>query len=433
MGIRIVPRPPSVGPDDSLSVVVVMYGWADSGGGTILPRQVARAFAARGHRVTVFYAGAQRRPDLPPYGVEETTEDGVHLVGLFNRPSLFRDLDQPDREVDDPGVTAAFRQLLARVRPDVVHFFNLHNLGMSLATHAKRAGAATIYSSNNYWPICPRLYLFRDDLSLCAGPSNDGQRCATCVGASADGHARRLASARTLLDVDIDVHLAVSERVRELYVQGGANGANIRVLHQQPPAVDSNWRNVGRTRPIVEVLDRPLHVAFVGSVMPHKGVHVLVRALQLVGADVECTVHGDLMPDYARALHEMDRTGRVRFAGRYAADDMPAILSAADVAVIPSVWEDCAPFVVAESLAARVPVVGSRFGGIPDFVEDGRTGFLFTPGDASDLARCLLRFVEDRRLLGRMQRAIAEPRGFDAYLDDLQRVYSAPRRELVCS
>jgi glycosyltransferase involved in cell wall biosynthesis len=107
----------------------------------------------------------------------------------------------------------------------------------------------------------------------------------------------------------------------------------------------------------------------------------------------------------------------LRFAGAYRQEDLPELLTSADVVVVPSIWEDCAPLVVAEALAARAPVIGSRIGGIPDFVRHGVDGLLFGPGDATGLARCLGAFVEDRGLLGRMQAAIGAPAGFGAYVD----------------
>ncbi|HLU39385.1 MAG TPA: glycosyltransferase, partial [Planctomycetota bacterium] len=102
----------------------------------------------------------------------------------------------------------------------------------------------------------------------------------------------------------------------------------------------------------------------------------------------------------------------------------PRLLALVDVVVVPSVWDDCAPLVVAEALAARAPVVGSRIGGIPDFVRDGENGLLFAPGDATDLARCLRAFADDPGLLGRLQRGIAPPPGFGGYVDAVRAVYA---------
>lgn len=69
------------------------------------------------------------------------------------------------------------------------------------------------------------------------------------------------------------------------------------------------------------------------------------------------------------------------------------------------------------------PVVGSRIGGIPDFVDHGNNGFLFEAGSAAQLAECLAAFVGDRELLGRMQQAIEPPRGLAAFVGDVLEVY----------
>src|SRR5690606_31644974 len=140
-------------------------------------------------------------------------------------------------------------------------------------------------------------------------------------------------------------------------------------------------------------LDRPLRAAFVGSILPHKGVHVLARALQLLPpGSVHCVALGDVHPDYRAVLQRIDAGTALALTGPYRQEDLPRLLALVDVVVVPSVWDDCAPLVVAEALAARAPVVGSRIGGIPDFVRDGENGLLFAPGDATDLARCLRAF-----------------------------------------
>jgi glycosyltransferase involved in cell wall biosynthesis len=429
-----LPQPvPSAAPAASVvaptspHVLLVMYGWSDSGGGTMLPRHFAREVAARGHRVSVLYAAAQPAPHLPAYAVMRHEEDGVHLFGICNRPSTFMDLQQPEREVDDPAVLVRFTALLDELRPDVVHFWNLHNLGMSLPSECKRRNLPTVLSSNNYWTICPRLYLVSERLERCAGSSDDGAACERCLGTpgSAAAHAARKAAGISMLRADIDVHLAVSSRVRDLYVQNGDDPGHVRVLRQEPPDVAAIWRQVGAVRRPVEHLQRPLRVGFFGSVMAHKGVHVLAEALQMLPDDaVECVALGDVAPDYRVLLQRLDRTGRLHCTGRYDPAKLPQLLAKFDVVVVPSVWDDCAPFVVAEALAARCPVVGSAIGGIPDFVRHGENGLLFPAGDARQLAACLHAFGGDPTLLGRLQRGIEAPRGLPAFVDDVFGVYS---------
>ncbi len=407
-------------------ILICMYGWEESGGGTILPRDVALAFAARGHDVSVFYAGAVERPDLKSYGVERRLEQGVELIGVFNRPSLFLDPKNPAREIDDPKILSLFQEVLEEKDPEIVHCFNLHNLGMSLAACAKARGKTVIYSSNNYWPLCPRLYLFHEDLQLCDGPEASGEKCATCMKCPEEkaAFALRKAAGLMLLNEALDFHLAVSDRVRDIYLEGGADPNKVFVLPQQPKSLDAIWKKTGRHRLEVPRRAGPLRVGFIGSLLPHKGPQILLEALKgFSSTEIEAHFFGHFEGPFATYLQAMSPQGLCHFHGAYRPEELSHLLSQVDLVVVPSIWEDCAPFVVAEALAARAPVLGSRMGGIPDFIDEGITGILFPPGDAQTLHRELRRLAREPQTLRGMQEAIQAPRGFDAYLDHLCEVY----------
>ncbi len=408
--------------EQPLHILFTMYGWAEEGGGTMLPRQVAKALVKRGHRVSVIYTPARRRPDKPAYYVEEGQEDGVRLFGIYNRPALFYDLEHPEREVDDPAMRRIVAGLIADLKPDIVHYHSLLNFSMGVPEEVRQAGIPSVYTSHNYWPLCPRMYLLQDDLTLCSGPSADGVKCAACIGRfdkQAD-YALRAERGRLILSHSIDRHLAPSQRVRQLFIQNGHEASRIHVLPQQPETVDRIWQQVGAVRQPKGPLTYPLKVGFLGSLLPLKGVHILVKALQVFQAgQVEGHLYGTGPEGYVNALRQMDQKGLVWFHGRYEPVQLPHLLSQLDVVAIPSLSEDCAPLSGAEALAARVPVVGSRIGGIPEFIEDGVNGFLVDPRDAAGLASVLYRFLSDPALLGRMQQRIQPPKGFHAYLDEL--------------
>ena len=231
-------------------------------------------------------------------------------------------------------------------------------------------------------------------------------------------------AARTLLDEHIDVHLCSSSRMRELYAANGFDAGKIRILRQEAPGNDLLWQRTGNQRRIVEPLARPLRVGFLGSVMPHKGVHILAAALQAFSpGEVECVVLGEQQRDYAQYLRTIDQKQRMHLHGAYAYAALPQLLGALDVVVVPSLVEEIGPMVVGEALAARCPVIGSRIGGIPDFVQHGTNGFLFSPGNVQELTECLRAFRRDPGLLGRMQRAIVAPRGLQAFGADLLSIY----------
>lgn len=85
------------------------------------------------------------------------------------------------------------------------------------------------------------------------------------------------------------------------------------------------------------------------------------------------------------------------FTGYLAGDDLAAAYASADVFAFPSDTETLG-FVAMEAMACGVPVVGARAGGIPDVIDDGVNGFLFTPGDSADLTEKLRLLLHDDEL-----------------------------------
>ena len=365
-----------------MRLVLVSYGFDDPGGGTRVPSTLARELVRRGHEVTVFCAGVRPLPGRGAYALREETVDGVDVVAVHNRPSAMLDVGRPDRDLGDAVIAARFGELLDRTRPEAVHFHNLHNLGAALVDETFARGIRALYTPHNHWLVCPTGYLFRRDLSLCGGPADGGRACAPCVGSvDAAGHGHRRTELVRRFAERVDRVLAVSDAVARTLVGAGYPPQLVEALPQALPEPEAIWEALGARR-LPGRTDGPLVVGFLGSAYPHKGVHVLVEAAQRARADVRVEIHGDVAPAYAQRLAALDGRGVVHLAGPFASADLPAILARFDVAAVPSATWDCAPLVVAECLAGRVPVVGARMGGIADQVRDGVDGLLFDGRDA---------------------------------------------------
>lgn len=148
--------------------------------------------------------------------------------------------------------------------------------------------------------------------------------------------------------------------------------------------------------------DRPV-VLFVGGLdRPHffKGLSVLFRALaQLPNAQAVIVGDGDLRPAYERDVASLGLGGRVHFAGRVSAAELPHFFALADVTVLPSITRgEAFGMVLIEAMATGKPVVASRLPGVRAVVDDGRTGLLARIGDPDDLAARLRRLLADPAL-----------------------------------
>lgn len=165
--------------------------------------------------------------------------------------------------------------------------------------------------------------------------------------------------------------------------------------------------------------DAPL-IGLIGDVVPRKGQMILVRALPAVLAampNARAVIVGPPKGSsgyFEQAKAEAERLGvaaRLCWAGYR--QDVPSIMAALDVYALTS-WSEMFPVSLLEAMAAGLPVVATRQGGVPECVEDGVTGLLVSPGDSPALAAALVRVLqmppEARRALGARARDVVRAR-----------------------
>jgi L-malate glycosyltransferase len=203
----------------------------------------------------------------------------------------------------------------------------------------------------------------------------------------------------------------------------------------------ANWQhliNTERFRPSLRARWRlrrqfGVHGQFVLLVVAHliaeKGVDVVVRALNELPRHVVLWVigEGEELGRLQKLSHELLLTNRIRFLGLQR--NVENYMQAADCFVCPSVWAEAAGLVNLEALGCGLPVVASATGGIPEFVEDGRTGFLYPVGDYKELAERIRRLVDAPELgseMGMQARMTAVERfSIQRRLSELLTLYSA--------
>lgn len=148
-------------------------------------------------------------------------------------------------------------------------------------------------------------------------------------------------------------------------------------------------------------------ILFVGRMVEKKGLPYLVDALPDVlraFPDARLVLAGD-GPERAateQRIRELNLDGRAAFLGPRTHAELKLLYNAADVLAVPSIVDrvgetEGMPTVILEAFAAGCPAVGSRVAGIPEFIHDGRTGYLAEPKDADDLAAALIKALRAGR------------------------------------
>jgi glycosyltransferase involved in cell wall biosynthesis len=202
--------------------------------------------------------------------------------------------------------------------------------------------------------------------------------------------------------------IACAEAVRDHLVSQGLPAERISVVHNAVeveglPGVDrvAVRRHLG-LEPETPVIVAAAHLS------PKKGLHVLLRALPALCADLpglRCLMLGEgpQRQELEALARELGVGAAATFLGYRA--DARDIMAAVDVVCLPSVSGEGLPLVVLEAAARRRPVVVSRLAGLQEAVIEGETGFVVSPGDATELADRLRALLADRGLRERLGQA----------------------------
>jgi glycosyltransferase involved in cell wall biosynthesis len=205
---------------------------------------------------------------------------------------------------------------------------------------------------------------------------------------------------RRLYNHGVQAVVAISEGVRAVLIESGVDASRIHLVASgvEPDLFTPSTTTRAAARVRYGVADDMRLVVVVGALEERKGHAVLLDALSMLADPrlrVLCAGEGAARAalEARRAALGLDDT--VRFLGRV--DDIATLLAAADLMVMPSHQEGLGVAAL-EAMAAGVPVIASRVGGLPEAVQDGETGILVPPGDAAALALAIARLAADRTL-----------------------------------
>lgn len=150
-------------------------------------------------------------------------------------------------------------------------------------------------------------------------------------------------------------------------------------------------------------------VLFVGRLAEVKGVKYLLEAARILkeeGSSFKVLVVGDgpLKSEFEKYIKDNQLSSRVELVGWVASDQLNDYYSVADVFVGPSLSEPQG-LVFCEALATGTPVIATKVGGIVDIVQEGKTGYLVSPGSSSEIAKELDQMIKNPKQTKKMAAA----------------------------
>lgn len=325
--------------------------------------------------------------------------------------------------VQDSAVFQEVALLLANFRADILHCIHPMRVGAILGA-AKERNLKVVLTLMDFWMLCPQATLLRVDGNLCEGPdggNNCGLYCMT--GQAGEPLMNRYKECRDALTM-ADVVISHSQFLIEVFKKDGVDTG--RFFHL-PNGMDyskigfSSHRQGGADKTTISF-------GFVGTVLPHKGVHILIEAFKKVSLDhIRLKVYGGSfgMHDYFSSLLTLaEGDPRIRFCGEYEYNNVGKILRDIDVVVVPSIWYENAPLVISTAQMFGIPVIATRMGGMEEMVVDGVNGLMCQRQDVGDLADKIRLIATRPEMLKKMSRNKLSPPRIESEAFKLETIYS---------
>jgi glycosyltransferase involved in cell wall biosynthesis len=377
-----------------ICLISSLYG-INGGGAGLVAQQLANGLTTAGHQVVVITSGADQQPGFDVLeGIKIYTFHPANLFDIHDKNSqpIWRKIIWQLVDIYNPLVYSVLRKIIAIERPDIIHIHKMRSFsGAVWRIATELASGRVIQTCHDYesmspvgtlegrigqwakegrWPIRPYQLIrtrLTKNVNIVTSPSNN------------------------TLDIITRCDLFPNAQRQWIPNSCGFTRAQLVTLREQA----SSGRNLD------------LHLLYLGRLEPEKGLRELCAAFSKVVKDhptVKLTIAG-----WGSLKNELVETyGKdpgITFTGLVVDDVKSHLLSSADVLIIPSTYLEISPLVTLEAFAFGKPVLASRIGGLPEQIEDGKTGWLVEPGSVDALAQAIKSALHNPVHLSQMSRA----------------------------
>lgn len=387
---------------------------------------LAEGLKALGHEVAFF--SMQHPNNEPSYWSKYFVSEKDYVGDI----SAFKKVQEASTLIYSFEAKRKFEALLEEFKPDIIHMNNVHRqLTLSIldAPYLKKHHVPVVYTAHDYILLCPAYTMVNGRGEVCDACLDRHFMHATknvCVKGS------RAKSALATMEAEflkfhhsydkIDLIIAPSRFMKDKLDEGGFAGKTVAMqnfLTDSQMAMGARVTNTHKFED-AEVGIRP-YFLFFGRLSKEKGILTLVKAfLQaagLAGGNADAQSDGQsaqVLPDVwdlhivgdgpeRGAIEQLissagpQAVSRIHLLGYKSGEGLQREVGNAHFTVLSSEWRENMPYSGLESLAAQTPIIGADIGGIPELVEEGKTGFTFESGNAADLSTKLFQAASTRQ------------------------------------
>jgi len=436
---------------------------AHQAGTELYTRSLARQFKKEGHSVWIFTSEDQAGPG---FKMLRDQFEGVPVFRIYYSrvPDFSSGYQRPEFD-------RLFAEVLDEIKPEIVHFQHLFRLSTGMVGEAKKRNIPVLLTLADYWLLCPAIIMLKPEDAVCQGPE-EGRACAGCPHAfglfgtdqagswfqrsleSWLGYAHRLKRELPPWLVDF-LKTALGRKddlARKLELINHRRQEMKKVVDQLSLLISPSrflmemmLRNQAAPREKIIFSDygfetggfskkeqtgkepnRPLTFGFIGTLVRHKGLKVLLQARRLMPAEnIALKIFGELrdFPGFVREMKKLaGKDQRIQWMGGIEHDQVSRAHAQIDVLVVPSIWYENSPLTIHEAFLSGTPVLASDLGGMRELLSEGG-GILFAPGSSLDLAARMKEIIANPGRLEELRKTIPPVKNIEDNCRELLLLY----------
>ena len=359
-----------------------------NGGSETYIFKIGEYLETQGHQLQYF--GMEHAGRIVGNRVNAYTEDMD-----FHGGSKLSKLLYPIKTIYSRQARKKIRLVLEDFQPDVCHLNNFnYQLTPSIILEIKKWSRQShhpckiVYTAHDYQLVCPN--------HMCRNPGSN-QNCEKCLNGSFLSCAKGRCIHGSLAKSLVGTAEAAFWKWMGTYKHIDKIICCSRFMKTK---LDTNPVLAGKTVAIHNFVDKPMqahgekkdYVLYFGRFSPEKGVNTLLDVCRQLPQIPFVFAGTGPLEDALKG------SPNIKNVGFQSGEALYKLIREASFTVYPSQWYENCPFSVMESLMLGTPVLGADIGGIPELIENGKTGVLFESGNAEDMKEKILSLWNDRQL-----------------------------------
>ena len=384
-----------------MKILIVSWAWYPTGGDWTYIENIKRLYQEKGHEVIALSTENS-------LNAQDENEKFFLKTESFKSLNRNRTISNSFKVVKNSVISSdalnMIDDILNKHDIKVAHLHNIHHyITPAIIWRLKAKGVKIIWTLHDYKIICPENSFVSNGKICEKCMSGNFYHCAVNKCKKQSFAASTLAAADAYIYHStgtydkVDAFLCPSNFLLNKFKQFGFDDSRLYLTNYcYDIELIDNFIDNHKIQ-----TQKEDYILYVGRIEQIKGVKTLLDALK--GTNLKLKIVGvgtelDNLVNYTL----VNQIQNVEFMGFQHKDAVFNLTINCKFVVCPSEWYENFPFSITESFLFSKPVIGSNIGGIPELVIDGETGYLFEPGNSSDLRQKLLKLASDGNLIKKM-------------------------------